>query len=177
MEGASRYKKQTDFPIVPGMEISSLNGHIIALGVGEPVSKNLTIEETIDSIHHHGGIAIACHPTVLFKGSTGIRTSSKFDAVEVVNASAIPFGRSVTSSRKMALSLGLPQVGGSDAHCGPEIGCAYTELDAQAQLDDMMAALKCGRCQPAGGPLSFTLRAKREVSLLQKRTSSFFGKV
>jgi predicted metal-dependent phosphoesterase TrpH len=174
VEGASRYRKQTDFLIVPGMEISSLNGHIIALGVDEPVSKNLTIEETIDSIHHHGGIAIACHPTVLFKGSIGTRTSSKFDAVEVVNASAIPFGRSVTSSRKMALSLGLPQVGGSDAHFGPEIGCAYTVMETEPNVGGIMEALRNGLCEPAGGSVPLTLRMKREVALLRKKASSFF---
>ena len=173
MEGASRYIEEADFPIVPGMEISSLCGHIVALGVDEPIPKNLTIEETIDRIHRQGGVAVACHPTVLFKGSVGTRTSSSFDAVEVLNASAFPFSRSVRSSRKMALLLGLPQVGGSDAHYGPEIGCAYTVLEAEPSISGIMKALRSGLCEPAGGPMPLTLRIKREVALLRKKTSSF----
>jgi predicted metal-dependent phosphoesterase TrpH len=175
LEGAARYSKETNFLIVPGMEITSLNGHIIALDVDEPISKNLTIEETVDRIHSHGGIAIACHPTVLFKGSVGSRASPSFDAVEVVNASAIPFGRSVRSSRKMALSLGLPQVGGSDAHYGPEIGCAYTVTETEPNISGIVKALKSGHCEPAGGSLPLTLRMKREIALLRKRTTNLLG--
>lgn len=174
LEGASRYIKRTDFLIIPGIEISSLGGHIVALGIDELVPKGLTIEETLDRIHKARGVAIACHPSALFKGSIGHRTSSRFDAVEVMNASVIPFGRSVSTSRRMALSLGLPQVGGSDAHYGPEIGCAYTTVEAEPNNREIMEALKSGLCEPAGGSIPLTLRTKREVALLRKRARSFF---
>ena len=79
LEGALKIAKETDFFIIPGMEVSSKHGHIVALNVSEAVPRGLSATETIDRIHAAGGIAIACHPFALFKGSLGKNVSGKFD--------------------------------------------------------------------------------------------------
>src|SRR4030066_2023958 len=71
IEGALKIAKETDFPIIPGTEVSSLNGHIVGLNVNAPIPKGLSADETVDRIHKAGGIAIACHPFALLKGGTG----------------------------------------------------------------------------------------------------------
>jgi hypothetical protein len=163
IDGALKTAKETDFLIIPGVEISSSNGHILALNVEELIPKRLSADETVDKIHEAGGIAVACHPVTFFKESLGKNTGSKFDAVEVINASAFPFNYSVKNSRKMASRLGIAQVAGSDAHYGPEIGCAYTLVDAELEVDEIIKAISKGLCQPFGRAIPLTIRLKRKL--------------
>ena len=51
-----------DVLIVPGVEISSRDGHILALGVKENIPSRLSADETITRIHDQGGVAIIAHP-------------------------------------------------------------------------------------------------------------------
>jgi len=169
IDGALKIAKETDFLIIPGMETSSSNGHILGLNVEEPIPKRLSADETVDKIHEAGGIAVACHPLTFFKESLGKNTNSRFDAVEVINASAFPFNYSVKNSRKMASRLGIAQVAGSDAHYGPEIGCAYTLVDAELEVDEIIKAISKGLCQPFGRAIPLTTRLKREILSLKKR--------
>jgi predicted metal-dependent phosphoesterase TrpH len=165
LDSALKIAEETDFLILPGMEISSLNGHIIALNVQEKIAKGLTSEETVDRIHDAGGIAIACHPIAFFKGSLGRHASSKFDAIEVINSSVLPFRYSVKRSQELALHLGIARVAGTDAHYAPEIGCAYTIVDAEPRALDIANAIKNGKCQPFGTAIPLNLRLKREFSV------------
>ena len=169
LDSALRISKETDFLIVPGIEISSLDGHIVGLNVQEVVPKGLSSEETVDRIHDAGGIAIACHPIAFFKGSLGRHTNSKFDAVEVINSSVVPFRYSVKRSQELASRLGIARVAGTDAHYAPEIGCAYTLVDAEPHALDIVNAIKNGKCQPFGRAIPLNLRLKREVSIFLKR--------
>jgi hypothetical protein len=169
LDSALEISKGADFLVVPGMEVSSSGGHILGLNIREPVPKGLTAEETVDRIHNADGIAIACHPFTFFKGSVGKRVSSSFDAVEVINSSALPFGYSVKRSEQIASRFRIARVAGSDAHYGPEIGYAYTLVDAEPNADDIANAIRKGLCQPFGEAIPLTMRLKREISALYKR--------
>ena len=96
LEGAHKIAKETDFLIIPGMEVSSADGHIVALNVQELIPRGLSAPETVERIHKAGGVAIACHPYVYFKGCLKGNVCGTFDAVEVINSRAFPFKRSVT---------------------------------------------------------------------------------
>src|SRR4030042_5024673 len=61
LEGAYKIAKETDFFIIPGMEVSSNDGHIVALNIHEPIPRGLSAVETVELIHKAGGGAIACH--------------------------------------------------------------------------------------------------------------------
>lgn len=161
--------KISDFLIFPGIEISSLNGHIIGLNVQETIPAKLSVDETVDRIHNAGGIAVACHPITFFRESLGRHANSKFDLVEVINASALPFRYSVKHGKKLASQLGKPQIAGSDAHYGPEIGCAYTLVDAELDFERVIEALNKGLCKPFGEAIPLKLRVKREFLSLKKR--------
>lgn len=51
-----------DFIVVPGMEIKSTNGDILAYGVGEEIPLGLSPGETIERILDQGGIPVIAHP-------------------------------------------------------------------------------------------------------------------
>ena len=69
IEGSLKIARETDFLIIPGMEVSSADGHIVALNLKELIPRGLSAAETVDRIHRAGGIAIAVHPYAWFKGS------------------------------------------------------------------------------------------------------------
>jgi predicted metal-dependent phosphoesterase TrpH len=171
LDGALRIAEESDFLIIPGVEVSSLGGHIVGLDVEKAIPKKLSVSETVDLMHEAGGIAVASHPSAFLKGSlrqTDI-VSSRFDAVEVINASAFPFKSSVRHSQRIASNLHIASVAGSDAHYGPEIGCAYTVVDAEPQVDQIVEAIRKGACQPFGNAIPLRTRLKRELLILRRR--------
>ena len=169
IDGALKIAKETDFLIVPGIEISSLNGHIIGLNVDELVPPKLSVDETLDRIHEAGAIAIACHPITFFKESLKGCISPRFDAIEVINSSAFPFNYSVRRSEEIASRLGIARVAGSDAHYGPEIGYAYTLVNAEPEIDEIVKAIREGSCRPCGGAIPLRMRFKKELLLLKRK--------
>lgn len=183
LDGALKMARETDFLIIPGIEVISSDGHVVALNVQESIPRGLTANETVDKIHESGGIAIACHPVGLFKGGLGRLTSSKFDAVEVINSSAIPFNYTARQNERIASHIKKPRVAGSDAHYGPEIGCAYTLIDAELTADEVIKAISKGLCQPFGRAIPLTLRLTRlftvrtkKISVLEDKKTEKIGK-
>jgi predicted metal-dependent phosphoesterase TrpH len=67
MEGIKESKGIDDFIILPSMEISTLKGHIVALGIQEEIKSNMSPEETIEEIRDQGGISIIPHPFVRYR--------------------------------------------------------------------------------------------------------------
>ncbi|MEM3613525.1 MAG: PHP domain-containing protein [Candidatus Bathyarchaeia archaeon] len=170
IDGALKLAKiVADLLIIPSIEISSLEGHIIGLNIQEIVPKKLTAEETIERIHSLGGLAIACHPKAFFKASLGQKMNKNFDAVEVVNASAFPFKHSTKQALEMAKNLGVPQVGGSDAHYAPEIGSAYTLVNAELNCEEIVKAISKGLCEPFGKAIPLGTRLKREILAIKTK--------
>jgi predicted metal-dependent phosphoesterase TrpH len=168
VEGARKIAGETDFLIIPGTEVSSLNGHIVGLNVDEAMPVGLSADETVDRIHRAGGVAIACHPYALFKGSIGKHVTAKFDAVETINASSFPFRRASSKAKKLSERFGLPRVAGTDAHYGPVIGCAYTVIDSELNLESILKAIVDGRCEPAGGAISLGMRIQNQGRFFKK---------
>ncbi len=172
LDGALKISRETNFLILPGMEISSSDGHIVALDVQEKIPKGLASEETVDRVHKAGGIAIACHPITLFKRSLGKHATSEFDAIEVINSSSLPFRYSEKRSEELASRLGISRVAGSDAHFGPEIGYAFTLVEAEPNIREIVDAIKNGKCEPRGEAIPLPLRLRREFHKLLKLNGS-----
>jgi hypothetical protein len=177
LEGAYKIAKETDFLIIPGMEVSSSDGHIVALNVRELIPRGLSAPETVERIHKAGGVAIACHPYVYFKGALKENVCETFDAVEVINSRAFPFKRSVRKAEETAKKLGLVRVAGTDSHYGPMIGCAYTEIEASdASVEAICRAIVEGKCRPFGQAvpvaLNLALEYHRIIRMAKKRVHS-----
>lgn len=170
VRGALKLANNKDIIVIPGTEVSTLQGHVLALDVTESVPSKLNVLETIEKIHELGGIAISAHPSVIIKGlRTHIFRDLNFDAVEVINSAAFPFSLSTYLNRKMAENLNLPQTGGSDAHCALEIGCAFTLIDADSEIDEIIEAIRKGATIPFGNATPWKVWLKKEVLRLKKR--------
>jgi predicted metal-dependent phosphoesterase TrpH len=177
LEGAIKIAKETtDFLVIPGMEVSSGEGHIVALNVNELIPKGLTAVETVERIHRAGGVAIACHPYVYLKGCLNNAVCGAFDAIETINARAFPFKRSVRKATEAAEKFELSRVAGTDAHYGPQIGFGYTTIDAEPNVESIMKAIVEGHCEAHGSPvpvaLNFKLTLQRFRRLAKKVRSA-----
>src|SRR4051794_4666712 len=59
---AYSHRDRYPFDIVPGLEVTSSDAHILGLWITEPTRKGMSIEDTTAAIHAQGGIAIMAHP-------------------------------------------------------------------------------------------------------------------
>ncbi|RLI90924.1 MAG: metal-dependent phosphoesterase [Candidatus Altiarchaeales archaeon] len=123
---ALRYNSE-NFTVIPGIEVSSKEGHILGLGITELIERAIPAEEVVERIHELGGIAIAAHPYDRFRSGVGdLLYKIDFDAVEVINGRTLLTTRDMT---KIAKNIKLPKVGGSDAHSLDELGSVSIVVD------------------------------------------------
>ena len=142
--------------VLPGIEVSSRDGHVLGLGVRETIPARLPADETIQRIHDQGGVAIIPHPYDPVCECVKIaRLKVRPDAVETVNADALSFYLSNWFAHKDAVKFHLPEVGGSDSHIPQTIGDAYTIIDAaSSEPKDIIDAIKSGKVRAEGRPTS-----------------------
>ncbi|MGY0287911.1 MAG: PHP domain-containing protein [Candidatus Methanodesulfokora washburnensis] len=115
--------RKLDIDLIPGEEIMTNRGEILAYLISEEVKPHRSPEETIEEIREQGGISAIAHP---FRGKS-IRLGSivrLVDFIEVTN------GRSSRQENEKALKLateyGKKGIGGSDAHTLREVGQVIT---------------------------------------------------
>jgi predicted metal-dependent phosphoesterase TrpH len=135
--------------VVRGVEISAIEGHVIALGVKELIPRGLSVHDTVDTIRAAGGIAIAAHPG-RFPSGIGMKRAMgmDFDAIEILNGGSSK--RSNSRARAVAERRKLPVTAGSDAHSIEQVGKAWTVFESSSNEDDVIQAIAHGRCSVGG---------------------------
>lgn len=119
-----------DFLIIPGVEVSTEEGHLLCIGTTLPYLKGRPAREVCESIHERGGLAIPPHPFDLFRAGIRMETleTLPIDALEVFNA-ATTLRRYNQHAFHYAESRSLPMTAASDAHHSEALGTAYTILE------------------------------------------------
>ena len=121
-----------NFLIIPGVEVTTADGHLLCIGTTLPNLKGKPARDVCNMIHERGGLAIPPHPYDLFRA--GIRFSTletlPIDAIEVFNA-ATTLRRYNRYAFKYAKLRGLPMTAASDAHHAAAVGTAYTILKTE----------------------------------------------
>ena len=119
----------TEFIVIPGLEISTKSGHLLAYGVREVVPRDLSVAETVRRIEAIGGVAVAAHPYRFWSGlGEAALSEASFVAYETCNARTLRGGNE--RARALALARKVGQTGGSDSHFLDEVGQAITTLDS-----------------------------------------------
>jgi len=149
-----------DFLVIPGVEISTADGHIGALFIDEPVETGLSPSEAVQRIHEAGGLAVAVHPYTR-SGIGDALFDAPFDAVEIESGSA--FGRfSVERAHDLLADPRLKNVaklGSSDAHYVGAVGSCYTVVDTdRVTLESVRSAIEDGRCSARSSDMCLRLR-------------------
>jgi predicted metal-dependent phosphoesterase TrpH len=136
--------------VIPGIEVSSADGHILAYNVLHEIPRDKSVEETIDLIHAQGGVAVAAHPYRVWSGLGESNVIGRpFDGIECQNGRSTKHGNQ--KAAELAEFLKKPGTGGSDSHEPDSIGNAYTIFpDECANADEIMKALLAGRSSTIG---------------------------
>lgn len=126
------------FEVIVGEEVTTIEGHLLALFIEEPVPSLKPLLATLEAVHKQGGLCIVPHPMSWLTRSLGRRTIERvlregrdgisFDAIEV---SGSPAAR-VASQKAQRLNrerYHLAEVGSSDAHFPEAVGACYTTFD------------------------------------------------
>ncbi|MFQ5880246.1 MAG: PHP-associated domain-containing protein, partial [Dehalococcoidia bacterium] len=121
---------------VAGEEVTTQEGHLLALFIQEPLPALRPLAETIAAVHRQGGLCLVPHPLSWLTRSIGHRAIEALvrhpsdlvylDGIELANDTS---GARVSRRRARRLNqevYHLAEVGGSDAHFLAAVGSAYT---------------------------------------------------
>jgi predicted metal-dependent phosphoesterase TrpH len=142
--------------IVIASEVTSADGHVLALFVSHDVRPGMSAEDTVAAIHAQGGIAIAAHPYSLAQGVGDLALRLPFDAVEIVNGSPLMEMSNARARRRLSRA-GHALVGGSDAHLAAAAGGVHTIFPGTGAADVQAAIL--GRLTRPGVDLAIRVAA------------------
>ena len=163
-------KKRGKLIIIPGQEIETKHGEILALGIKNKIRAKLSIQETIKRIHAQRGLAIVPHPTIpLFSvlNEEEMKTLP-LDGIEVFSAITPIPGYFLRKNIELARRLRLSMVAGSDSHYAETVGDAYTIIYCRSRkADDILRAVKLGRTSIGGrsSGLIFKWKTAKDVIL------------
>lgn len=166
--------KDKNIIIVPSIEISSSDGHILGFGVDVDIPRDLSPHDTIDKIHDNGGVAIIPHPFSSYRN--GLLCNIKpmeldIEAIEVKNSRYI-IGYSNYKSKALATKRKLAMIGSSDSHFLGSIGDSFTEIkdiDSAATTADIIDAIRSKNTVAKGKKTSNYLIAKEVFNKKIKR--------
>ncbi|AIZ56256.1 phosphatase YcdX [Candidatus Methanoplasma termitum] len=135
--------------VIPGIEVSSKEGHILAYGIDRAISRDMSIDETINAIHEAGGVAFAAHPYRWWSGLGEENTLNfNFDGTEALNARST--ARDNKRSKTLAERIGKPISAGSDAHDPEYVGDGMVEIpDDIRTWQDALKAVMEGKAKPS----------------------------
>lgn len=147
---SKEFKNEKDFVVIPGVEVSSSEGHILALGVEENIPRDLSPKATIEKITELGGLTIASHPFRFWSGlGEEIVREAHFEAIEVVNSRSLK--KEIRNSQRLAAELKCAMTGGSDSHSLDHLGNAYTVLkNPRWDVDGILEEIRKGNSKGEG---------------------------
>ena len=163
IEGALRARdlaaqREYRFDVIVGEEISTREGHLLALFLRHPIAPDQSIERSIELVHEQGGLAIVAHPfNRVFRHSVQRSVMNRLlrqpelhpDGIETLNGSFAGIG---SSRIAMSLARGVyhwAETGGSDAHTPTAVGCARTIFTGRTAAD-LRSAIVTRETAPIG---------------------------
>lgn len=154
------------FEVVMGIEVTTLDGHLLGLFLEKPVRSWQSLVKTIDAIHAQGGLCIVPHPmswltrsvsrTILDGICSGCHSGIYLDGIEVVNGT---IAGQVSAAKVKGLnerSYKLSETGGSDAHFLAAVGQGRTIFPGRSAADLRRSIVERTTGALAGAPLSLS---------------------
>ena len=173
---------EKDFLLIPGTELSTAYGHLLAMFLEEPVPRQPRDEkgrvaaealpELIDWLHARGALAVLAHPFELDPDSDRLLPLLPLlDGIEVWNARANRKRPTANAEADaFARAHGLPRFAGSDAHVPREIGNGYVNLTVDSLSVEAVRSALLERDNPVSGSNGRSLDAARShLTKLKKR--------
>lgn len=161
----------TSVLVIPGIEVSTKQGHLLILGVTDLIPAGLDVTATVEIARRMGGVAILPHPYHLWRHGVARRKKAGMaivDAVEVFNSRYI-VGSANTKAARIAKRLGKPCVGGSDAHNARFIGFGRTFVDAEKNVPAILDAIRAGNVSCGGKKTPLRTYTRQSINSTWKK--------
>ncbi|MBX3036162.1 MAG: PHP domain-containing protein [Anaerolineales bacterium] len=165
--------------VVPGVEISTKDGHLVALFIETLPPAGLSMTDTLLHIGKQGGIAIAPHPfnnlpnslsmEAVLGAMTNPRAKAVLKGIETHNMGTQNFDR---VAQKLSIYLPLAKIASSDAHIYWAIGAGRTEFDGTT-ANQLRDAIENNATTPI--PYEEEFSAKAIFSWVHRITLRRFG--
>jgi hypothetical protein len=143
---------KTSVLVIPGIEVTTKQGHLLVLGVTEIIPAGLDVEVTVAMARRMGALLILPHPYHVWRHGVARRRKAGMivvDAVESFNSRYI-VGSANRKAARIAVKLGKPCVGGSDAHNARFVGFGRTYVDAEKNVPAILDAIRAGKVTCGG---------------------------
>jgi predicted metal-dependent phosphoesterase TrpH len=164
---------------IPAVEVTTKEGHLVALFVKTLPPTGLPLIDTLIHIGDLGGIAIAPHPFNNLPGSlsmgavvgalTNPNAKSVLKGIETHNMGTQSFD---SIAQKISIYLPLAKIASSDAHVYWAIGAGRTEFSGKT-AQDLRRALEDNATVPI--PYEEEFSAKAILSWMRRMTLRKFG--
>lgn len=134
--------------IFRGVEFSASEGHCLVFGVDTDRLgiSGASVTELVREVCMRGGVVIPSHP---YRRGTGmgdlVMSTPGIAAIEGCNG--FNMHAMNASALDAAARLGLPSIGGSDAHAAIEVGYCHTEFESEVPEGGLVEAIRAGRCK------------------------------
>jgi len=138
--------------VIPGIEVSTRQGHLLVLGVTEVIPSGLDVVATVEIARNMGALLILPHPYHVWRHGVARRKNAGMavvDAVESFNSRYI-VGSANKKAARIAKRLGKPCVGGSDAHNARFVGFGRTYVEAEKNVPAILEAIRAGNVSCGG---------------------------
>lgn len=134
--------------LIPGVEVSSAEGHILGYFVHTPIPPGMDARATIAAIHSQGGLAVLAHPNRPEDGVNGaLGRRLPVDGVEAINSAQI-FPLAWRADHDEADEYSPNHYGNSDAHFAQWIGAVYTQMAVtEVSYIGVWDAMRAGRVE------------------------------
>jgi len=152
-------KRKYRFDVLTGMEVTTREGHLLALGISKPIKSLQRLDWSIAQIHEQGGVAVIPHPMSWLIRSVGQRGILRilndtapeiyFDGIEAMNPSIAGQVTVAKTKRLNETRFHLPETGGSDAHTLSMIGTGVTYFQGHT-AQDLLNTLRAGGTRADG---------------------------
>ena len=151
------------FWFIPGVEVSTREGHLLAYGVTESPPPGRPLAETLERVAALGGVAVLAHPFRWVHGvGRRLAAESRVDGLEGRNGKNSELANS--RADLLAVRRSIASTGGSDAHEPDRVGRTFTEFPGEvASVDDLLEQIRKGKTTAAGESLSFAGRVRSSV--------------
>jgi len=162
--------------IIPGMEIKTHIGEIIAIFINEEINTNdNNFFAIVEKIKEDNGLVIVPHLFDFLRDNrlkinllSDNTIKNCIDGIEIIN-SRIIFKKCVNKARKFNIKHQLFETGGSDAHSSEEIGNGYTIInDVDDSLESIRKSLLANKSKSMGVLSSPIVHAKTVFNKLKK---------
>ena len=169
----------TSVLVIPGIEVSTKQGHLLVLGVTEVIPAGLDVRDTVEIARKMGGVLILPHPYHMWRHGVARKIKAGMiivDAVESFNSRYI-VGSANRKAAKVARRLGKPCVGGSDAHNAKFVGFGRTFVDADLNVASILAAIRDGRVSAGGKKTPLRTYTRQSLNNTLKKIKRFTRRV